>query len=239
MGSPFSPIPYDVVITGIIPYLNVQDIGRLMQLNRTYCSYLLRDEAWQHIRRRCVQVAPFVEELLFKAFPWRDKEYNDEQGARKKARLRLSDKKPYKFPVGGVWYVLKTFVMKARDAISLRKFLRYRKNGIPPVFLPFSHYDFTEDHIFVGSERPLDLNFTNTELRDNARVVVIAFAFRLQHPVPLGTIHWEDGILTYKSVLEGVASKTLSYIHRRLGLWRGTWSSWEAKTLGFKTVFYF
>lgn len=240
MGSPFSPIPYDVVITGIFPYLNVQDLGRLMQVNRTFCAYSLRDEAWQHIRRQCTQVAPFVEEWLFKPFAWHDEEYNDEQGARKKARLRKSDKKPYKFPVGGTWYVLKTFLVKARDAGSLRRFLSFRKpceDRPPAIFLKQKRYSIAYDHILILAKPS---NYNRSKLHDFARVVVIAFACRLQSPsICFTRIKWEGGILSYVQTGENGTTKEICHIDRRLGLWRGPFSSWTKETKGFKEVFYF
>lgn len=115
--APFAPLPYDLVLGCVFPHLNVQDLGRLSQTNKTHYAYLLRDEAWAHIRRRCIEAVPLWAEHIFDAFPW-DENYSSEK--RHKGRLGKSTKRAWKTPRGGTRYALKTYVGKVRDARSVR-----------------------------------------------------------------------------------------------------------------------
>lgn len=116
------PLPYDVVLHNVFPYLNVQDLGRLAQCNKTYYEYLLRDEAWEHIKIRCIDAVPFWKKYVFDLFPWKHDVY-DAESVRKKAKLRPSACKSWKTPKGGTWYVLKTYIAKAKTVQTIRKIL--------------------------------------------------------------------------------------------------------------------
>ncbi len=238
MGSPLHPIPYDVVLHGIVPYLNVQDLSRLMRANRTYCAYMLRDEVWQHIRQRCIAVAPFLEYLVFDSFPWRSEDYNDAEGVRKKARLRKSDKRPYKFPRGGNWYVLKTYIAKARDAASLRKLVHFPAYHVyekPPMFRDTLSYTVTPFTIFQHGQ-PLSAEAGKTYC---ARPAVVAFACLLQTPVDQGIIRWHMGTIEYCRIDNAYqGEEVICWIHRRFAQWCRNGVVSTEKTPGFAKLFW-
>ena len=193
MGSPLAPIPYDVVLGQIVPHLNVQDLSRFMRTSRDNCAYFLRDEVWHHVRARCLAVAPFLQELLFDAFPWKNDEYDDEGGARKKARLRKSQKRAFKLPRGGVWYVLRTYIAKARSAHAMRRFLRYKRDS-SRIWIFAHHLCFS---IFQGEilveGRPLrQVSPYHAYRHICAGIAVTAFAFLLQS-ADSADIQWIHG----------------------------------------------
>lgn len=236
MGSPLYPIPYDVVLHHITPYLNVQDLSRLMRTSRTYCAFMLRDEIWQHIRKRCTDVAPFLEYLVFNAFPWRPNEYNDSEGVRKKARLRKSDKKPYKFPRGGNWYVLKTYISKARDASSFRAFIRFHWHERPGIFYSTLSYTMTPFTIFQNAV-PLTLNDGKIHC---IKVATTAFVFLLQKNVEQGSIRCVNKTIHFYKIVDAYGNvQPVGHMLRQNAIWSiADGEYYSRKTPGFQNLFW-
>lgn len=121
MNRPFYPIHVDVVMSRIVPHLNVQDIGRLMCCSKNFYEFFVRDEWWSHIRDRCIAAVPIWKPMIFDAFPWNTID-NHETDPRK-ARMRESSKQAFKIPVGGIWKNLKTYVGKAKSAKTIKLLL--------------------------------------------------------------------------------------------------------------------
>lgn len=193
-GSPFSPLPYDVVVANVLPYLNVQDLGRCLQINKTYFQYLLRDEAWEHVKQRCITAAPFLEPLVFDAFPWDHKEYDDET-KRKKAKVRTG-KKPLKLPRKGTWYGLKTYVGKARNAKTVRQLLSYDAGYSyqpPRMLMRHRSYAFKGTKI-VPEGFVMDINTpppaNNPQRCENARIAAVCTAAALTVGSTTGNIRF-------------------------------------------------
>lgn len=230
MGSPLHPIPYDVVLHNIIPYLNVQDLGRFMRVNRTYCSYLLRDEVWDHIRQRCLRVAPLLQPMVFGRFPWHSQEYNDEEGVRKKARLRESQKRPFKLPRGGTWYVLKTYIAKARSAATFKPFMNFKAhhmNEAPGIFYFHNAYTCTRHEIHDGVQN-LTTNYNLT------RHAIMAFVGFLQTQLDEIIVSWDRfaGQLVFR---ESSTMQVLLITNPRYLQWEHTF---DPSTPGFRAIFW-
>lgn len=240
MGSPLHPILYDVVLTGVLPYLNVQDLARLMRTSCSNCEFLLRDEAWQHIKQRCVRVAPWVQQLIFDAFPWRSTEYNNTEGVRKKARLRESAKRPFKFPRGGTWYVLRTYIAKARTAGTMRRYMGFRRDHVPSwVFLFHSYFTVSRTsgiRLPGGADFQTAIQYSSSAVRRVA-VALTAFVLLLQHAeVETGRIQWAFGTLEF---MDAGSNKELSRIHIKLARWVMEDHRWHCtKTPNFHELFW-
>lgn len=128
MGSPFSPIPFDVILHKIVPHLDARALGRLMQVNRDYLSFFIRDECWAHIRDRCCDMVPFWREHVFDQLPWASS-----RSYKKRAKLGKTKGNRISLPRSGLWYTLRKFVAPCLHPYHFIKLLR----GLVPRYASF------------------------------------------------------------------------------------------------------
>lgn len=140
MGSPFSPIPYDVVVHRLAPYLNAQDLGRLMRVNSTFLSYFIRDEPWRHIHNRCCALVPFWREHVFDKLPW-----VSSRSQKKRAKLGKTQSNRISLPRSGIWYTLRRFVSPCMHAFHMIQLVRRHKRAI---------FHYTRDGIIQTQGKP-------------------------------------------------------------------------------------
>lgn len=190
---PFYPIPFDVFIKCIVPHLNVQDIGRLMISNKMIWEHLVLDYAWEHVKRRCIERVPFWDNLIFASFPWSNPQATpqDTEPDKKRTKIResQSDTKKFKMPVGGTWYVLKTFIKKLCDATLVRSLINKRTNRFTHWYrtriLDNRNFYIFPNHIkdFKGAVlSPVSFGTTKIRIREVAYVALLCGILPLVYP---------------------------------------------------------
>jgi hypothetical protein len=113
--SPFHPIPIDVLFSRVCFYLSIQDLGRLMRVNRLFFETFITDQAWAHFRARVIGAMPALRERVFDKYPWESK--GESKGHRDTKRAKVAPSagarktRAFVMPRGGVWRVMRRFVM--------------------------------------------------------------------------------------------------------------------------------
>lgn len=123
--SPFAPVPIDVLFRNICWHLDIQDLGRLMRVNRLFWETFIVDAAWQHFYQILIHRMPNLQEHVFAKYPWHSTGEKDGERDTKRAKFASNKgaamSRVFIMPKGGVWYVMRHFIVPACSVEGLKK----------------------------------------------------------------------------------------------------------------------
>jgi hypothetical protein len=96
-----------------------------MRVNRLFWETFITDTAWQHFYQRLIQWMPDLQEHVFGVYPWHSTGEKDGERDTKRAKFASNKgaamSRVFIMPKGGVWYVMRHFIVPACSIEGLKK----------------------------------------------------------------------------------------------------------------------